>query len=256
MDILYIVGEKCTNPNNNELKYSLRSIEKYGKNVDRVFISGYCPEWLSNEVIKVPYEQPYKSINGSRMSIKHKHLNMLHTFLYVLDHTDIGDEFLVSMDDHFYIREIDFNNYPYYAKLNAWGGCMLPPEEITYTEYRKCLFESAEFLRSKGLSTVNFTLHRNMHCSRKWVEECKEYLEEIISEELNIEPWVMLLNYAYTKYKFPYTIIYDLKISSSYNWYEVNSEKHEVFSTNDFRSGDELDRLVSVLYGSKSKYEK
>ena len=37
MDILYIIGENCSKCNYNELRYSLRSIEKYGKN-------NYLPE--------------------------------------------------------------------------------------------------------------------------------------------------------------------------------------------------------------------
>ena len=56
MDILYVVGRGST-WNNNELKYSLRSIAKNGINVDRVFIVGYIPDFINREeVICLPFE--------------------------------------------------------------------------------------------------------------------------------------------------------------------------------------------------------
>jgi len=113
MDILYLVGEGYSKCNYNELRYSLRSIEKYGKNVDRVYVVGYCPEWLSDEIIKIPLDSQSLKHSG----ITEKHINFITSILYVVDNTDIGNEFLISMDDHFYIRETDFNNYPIYAKI-------------------------------------------------------------------------------------------------------------------------------------------
>jgi len=56
MDIVYLMGEGYSKCNYNELRYSLRSIDKYGKNVDRVYVIGYCPEWLSDEIIKIPLD--------------------------------------------------------------------------------------------------------------------------------------------------------------------------------------------------------
>lgn len=44
MDILYIVGKGRSLCDNKELRYSLRSLAKYGKNIDRIFVAGYCPE--------------------------------------------------------------------------------------------------------------------------------------------------------------------------------------------------------------------
>ena len=50
IDVLYIVGTG-SHWNNYELRYSLRTLEKYGKNIGRVFVSGFNPVFLSNEVI-------------------------------------------------------------------------------------------------------------------------------------------------------------------------------------------------------------
>ncbi|MBR0299772.1 MAG: hypothetical protein IJQ93_05590, partial [Bacteroidales bacterium] len=56
MDILYIVGAGCSRCNDFELRMSLRSIAMYGKNVGRVFVCGHCPDWLSDEVVKLPLD--------------------------------------------------------------------------------------------------------------------------------------------------------------------------------------------------------
>ena len=57
MDILYVIG-KGSEWNNNELRFSLRSIAKYGKNIDRVFIVGYKPDFVSDEVTFIPCDDP------------------------------------------------------------------------------------------------------------------------------------------------------------------------------------------------------
>ena len=52
IDILYIVGTG-SHWNNYELRYSLRTLEKYGKNIGRVFVSGANPGFLSDKIIYI-----------------------------------------------------------------------------------------------------------------------------------------------------------------------------------------------------------
>ena len=76
MDILYIVGNfsKCDDW---EFRFSLRSIDKYGKNIGRVFVCGYCPDWLSDNIIKIPYKvEPYLT-TGEKIEIYIDRLYML-----------------------------------------------------------------------------------------------------------------------------------------------------------------------------------
>ena len=49
MDMLYILGNGSKH-DNQELRWSLRSLEKYGRNVGSIAIVGEPPEWLSPEV--------------------------------------------------------------------------------------------------------------------------------------------------------------------------------------------------------------
>ena len=250
MDILYLLGEGCSRCGNNELRYSLRSIEKFGKNVGNIYVAGYCPKWLSKKVHKVPVKQIYEK----PANIIEKHNNMLATILYVVDNTDIGDEFLVSMDDHFYIREVDFDNYPIYAKIVAGDDNLksrTPPNR-----YGKFIESTKMFLESLGLPIKFFTLHRNMHLSRKAISECRDILDKIIKEKISCEHMAFIINFMYKKTPFKYIPIKDIKLKDVDQWWKVDPKNTEVFSTRDFEPDSCLDILISNLFPNKSKYEK
>ena len=258
MDILYIIGEGCSQCNNKELRYSLRSIEKYGKGVCRVYVVGYCPDWLSDEVVKIPFTQPFKrlgdAVPDSLSKMANKHSNLIASLLYAVDNSDIGDEFLVSCDDHIYIREVDFDNYPFYCKKFKDDN-LLPM--VGGSKYQKTLANTRAICKEDGLSEYYATLHRNMHISRKSINECRERLENAAKTPTLLEPFAYLINHRYTKDKdFEFTVVKDLKIDGAREWYRVNSKDSEVFSMFDFKKGCGLDTLIRLKFPNKSKYEK
>ena len=46
MDLLYIVGEGVSKCDYFDLRCSLRSLARYGKNIDRVFVAGFVRNGL------------------------------------------------------------------------------------------------------------------------------------------------------------------------------------------------------------------
>ena len=247
MDILYIYKNGCSNCNGLELKMSLRSIEKHGKNIGKVFVTDKV-DWASDKLIQVDCN---KNLSFAHTQ-KDKHINMIKTLLYVVDNTDIGDEFLISMDDHFYIKDVDFDNYPYYCKNTKQHR--LPTDSNSF--YQLFLIRNRKQLKRQSLTDYYFTLHRNMHCSRKIIEECRTYLEKVISDKLPCEPFLYLLNYQYTKYGFDFVVTKDIKIHNVDDFDKLNLDKLEVFSTYDFTTGDGLCAKLEKLFPNKSKYEK
>jgi len=253
MDILYIVGKGRSNSNDIELRMSLRSVTKYGKNVSRIFVAGYCPDWLSNEVIKVPVEDIV--VSDKPLTCVEKHLNIINCLLKTVDGTDIGEHFLVSMDDHFYLRDVDFDNYPYYLRLNSWGK-ELPTKEWTFgDEYYEFLNGTRKYLESLNMSVLCATIHRNMHCARSWVNDCRLYLEKAVAEKLPCEPWSFLNNYNATKNGVEYIPVKDIKIMSVNDYYIANSKTIECFSTDNFEEKSGIGVLLKRLYNEKCKYE-
>ena len=260
MDILYLVGKgsKC---NDWELRFSLRSIEKYCKNVGRVFVVGYCPSWLSDEVIKI--EKPILPSFGNN----DKNKNIYRDLLYAVENSDIGvndnGEFLISMDDHFYCHETDFNNYPFYVKDYTKRKCrhMLPLEYepgFNCGDYQKLLVSTANFLNERDYSFINFTLHRNMHMNRYFIEQMKDLNEEIFNnDDIFVEGAAVALNYRYTKEPFDYIICEDKKTDNVKQIKNIiEDEDQHVFSTNDFNLVSPLFIFLRRFYNKPSKYEK
>ena len=68
VDIVYVVGKGAKDNDDRPLRWSLRSVQMFAKNVGKVIVAGYPPDWLSDEAIKVPFEQTHR-----------KHVNMLLT---------------------------------------------------------------------------------------------------------------------------------------------------------------------------------
>ena len=254
IDILYIVGDGYSECDYNELRYSLRSIAKYGRGVGNVYVVGHCPEWLADIVVKIPFKQPYsKCFSPNPIErIAKKAANITASILYAVDNSDIGESFLVSMDDHFYIRDTDFKHYPYYVK--SFGERNELPLVGT-SDYRRFLAETRKILASQGLSYYYFCPHRNMHCFRSIIAECRDFLEEAVREALPVECLAYMLNYQYTKYGFHFDAIRDIKIHSVEDGEKVNPARTSIFSTVDFKKGSPLDCFVKRLYKGKSIYE-
>lgn len=184
MDILYIVGKGFSEWNDNELRYSLRSIAKYGKNVRRVFVCGYTPYWLNpDEVTLLPLRD-----EGSN-----KHVNILRAIEYAIEHSDIDEHFLLSSDDHYYTQLTDFDNYPVY-----WRGKDLPetqPEKPTW--YQKTCKQTHDVLRAFGLPARFYAWHGNTHFNtRLWKQQRMIFLRRLAQTMPDgCEPSCLMLNY-------------------------------------------------------------
>lgn len=152
MDILYVVGTG-SKWNDNELRYSLRSIDKFGKNIDRIFIaSGSLPSFINPDAV---------SFMAIRDLGKIKHRNIMDKVESVMFNTDIADDFLLSSDDHFYIRETDFDNYPLYHKGD------IKEHANRNAEYFISMRDTKRFLEEHGLTTLSTNPHCNTHFNRQ-----------------------------------------------------------------------------------------
>lgn len=112
MDVLYVLGTGSTH-NNQELRYSLRSLARYAQNIGRVYVVGECPRWINKNVVThIPCDDPYDR----------KCKNIWHKVFYATEYSNISNEFLLSSDDIFHIKPIDLDNYPYFHKNGGKVG--------------------------------------------------------------------------------------------------------------------------------------
>ena len=162
MDILYVVGTG-SKWNNNELKYSLRSIDKNGVNVGRIFIATETlPKFINPEAVEHICIRDLGKI---------KHRNIMDKIECVMYYSDIADDFLLSSDDHFYLRETDFDHYPLYHKGEI-------QERDENAEYWLSMRDTKQLLQQHGLTTYSTNPHCNTHFNRPMFMEHSALMKE------------------------------------------------------------------------------
>ncbi len=103
VDIVYSIKKGGSRWGDNELRYSLRSIEKHLKNYRNIYLIGYKPDWIQNVIhIEAKDDNPIPDNN------------ILNKLYKACDHPDISDSFLFFNDDHFLLQDFDAPNFPYF----------------------------------------------------------------------------------------------------------------------------------------------
>ena len=142
MDLVYILGTGTT-WQNNEIRYSLRSVEKNVSDLGNVFVVGEFPEWLQN-IIYIPAADPYGQ----------KWRNAYHKISEACRDERLSEEFLLMNDDFFIFKEITSENYPYYYKGSLpsfrkknWGRFLAQKNmAMDYGVHRPFRYEKQKFL--------------------------------------------------------------------------------------------------------------
>lgn len=173
-DVLYILG-RGSKQDDLELRLSLRSIEKYAQNLDRVFIVGNCPEWAKN-VIHIPEEDKYFPFS-----------NHVKKVLRAID-GGISEKFLLMNDDFFMMRRFDVDTYPYYIRgemfNNRQGG-----------DYRQMLNNTVEILHKKGIEKVlAYNCHVPILYTRYMFSDIKPLWERWKEDRIGFSPRIVYGN--------------------------------------------------------------
>jgi hypothetical protein len=140
IDIVYALGTGST-WDNNELRYSLRSIEKHLKNYNRVFIIGECPGWIQN-VIHIPHSDG----DGHERNIMNK-------IKRACQIEDISDFFMFLNDDHFFLQDMNAMSYPYFYNTSLVNKIAARRDDY----YRKVLYYTWCAFRDE--TSYNFDIH-------------------------------------------------------------------------------------------------
>lgn len=141
INVLYIVGNGSVY-GNVELRYSLRSLDKFGKNVGRVFITGECPDFIDREKVTFLPE----------LDIGKPMINHWWKVDQTFRKTEIGDRALLMYDDIFLCKPVDLAKYPWRWKSEL-------PDLPQEGEYRSCLFNAHEWLFERNLPVLNYENH-------------------------------------------------------------------------------------------------
>jgi len=145
MDIVIPLGTQDKRRNYADLRYSLRSVEKYIKGYKDIYIVGECPKWLTN-VIHLPCKDPYLyKINREG--------NIIHKVLTAAQHPDVSEHFVLLNDDHYYLKRLHVDEIEDWYKGNLNEN---PAKNHLYQKARK---DTHNWLRDFGGHTLDYDGH-------------------------------------------------------------------------------------------------
>lgn len=229
MNFVYI----CRDGNNEELRYSIRSVIKNCK-VDSLWVIGGKPDWYVGNYIKV--EQRYS-----------KYKNAYNNFKTICNTKEIPDEFILMNDDFFIVKPVD-KIYSYFSgtleeKINAYESV------LGRSSYINRLKATQDKLIQMGFDNpLNYEIHVPMSMS-------KQNFNNILGINHNL-----LYRSVYgNKFSENSVEMTDVKVYQSENFgplsYNYNSDKYPFLST---ESGSFLELKNSFLskhFSKKTIYE-
>lgn len=146
----------------NELRFSLRSVHKHLANVGRVFVIGEKPRF--DHYVREPEAYEHGALNGNK-SLLHvpfpdlhpnKERSIYEKILHACSLNMIKSPFLFMNDDHFLLQDFDANYFPSFHKADLSVAAQALPE---HSLYRKTYERTRQTLVDRGLPTQNFDTH-------------------------------------------------------------------------------------------------
>lgn len=159
MDVLYYIGGGSSH-NNDELRFSLRSLEENCKDVGKVWIVGNRPAFLRN-VEYLWVEDKFKWWKNAFVKVK------------AAIEAGISDEFLLMNDDFFMLKPFEASKYPFYHRGE------MPSEGKS--DWAKVIVNTRKYLEKIGATTFHYGVHCPMRIEGKKYLELEKHLTEPLS---------------------------------------------------------------------------
>lgn len=157
IDVVYALGNGSIH-NNNELKFSLRSLEKHCKGYNNIYVIGEKPWWITNIIHK-----PVKDIQPKAVSILNK-------IKFACKIPELSERFLFVNDDHFFLKDMDITEMEYQYNNEEMRMILETREK---TDGYRSLVEST----NKVTKEANyFDIHKPIIYEKsKFLDMCKKY---------------------------------------------------------------------------------
>jgi hypothetical protein len=144
ISVVYILGTGSV-LNNIEIRYSLRSIERYLTGYDRVWVIGECPAWLQNV-----YHIPFQDRQGVPSDF-----NIMSKVTRACQDDAITDPFLFFNDDHFLLHPFTASEFPYFYH----GTLEKYIKQKSANTYAQRANNTIRYLKTNNLPLKHFDIH-------------------------------------------------------------------------------------------------
>lgn len=253
IDIICPLGTK-SHWFDNELRYSLRSIEIFANGAGNVFIVGEHPAWMNSEpqkqegifinnnhIIHIPTKDKFGSQRNIHEKIK----------LACLDKR-VSDDFLFWNDDFFLMDFIDCENYPYhrYGILEDKIS-----KRIANDGYRRAMENSQRFLKEHDRCTMYYDIHCPIIYNKK------KYLELMDQVDWSVPNGYVIKSLYANYWQVPSVFMPDLKITADTGLADIHEKikGRHIFSISDgimLAPAKTMKIYLEETYNKKSKYER
>jgi hypothetical protein len=222
----------CKTGDNEELRYSLRSVEKFFPD-SQVWVVGGKPSWYSGNFIKV---------DGSSDIFQ----NVKNSLAAIITEDLIPEDVVVMNDDFFFVKALD--KIPYYISGTLKDRISFNRKNGVSSSYIRRLVQSYKYCKSYKNPPLDFDIHVPMPVK-------KQLLLEVVKE-----PIMWRSNYGNRFVKNDETtVIADVKVYSdsqnSFKSYDYLSLEYPFVSTNDESFKIVYENLFKDMFPERSKYE-
>lgn len=237
-----------------ELKYCLRSIEKYAKGIDKIYIVGELPPYIKKSSVNfIPLKKLHDGDNKAA-DVWYK--------VYKACFSDISDDFIVFSDDIFLTEEVDFTDFEIRRRehpLNWYTNYKGELEKCTGRDsniIKKVRFYTANWLDKHGYGTKNFDIHCPIPINKKKFIEMSEKFPFIRKNVSGDGPYVFKSCYgnyinASGKVEIDNKVLFEEDFPGN-----KRLDRSWFFSTGIFMGLPETYKQFKELYPEPSEYEK
>lgn len=229
-----------------ELKYSLRSLEMNCDFPFRVWIVGDAPKWVSKEVNVIKLQQRFVD----------PACDVASKLRAVIDHPDIGDNFVWMNDDIYFINSVGLEDIQFLKANGYIRETTANPADI----WRVNLLKTKKVLTDLNRSIYNYSTHLPFYYN-------KQMMKELI-EKFNLEEDPHLIATLYHNYYFSHRdpFILDvrsdnLKVASYRQDFSMIRMRDffrykKFFNHSEEGFNEKVKTILKTVFPRKSKFEK
>lgn len=236
-DIVYIYNQTCSKWRGQEIKFSIRSLEKFGGNYNHIIIIGDKPPFLNDKVIHIQKKDEDGVFKEKRLYEK---------LLVACKSDQVSDPFIFFNDDFFLSKKIDFSKLRFYYFDNLKNKILKRPKEDTY---KRALKNTLDALTIKELDSRHFDIHYPMYYNKA------RFIRIMGKYDWNIRAGYVIKSLYANTAKIKGQSKGDYKIYTMHNKNEIRN----IIAETDLFSTDEITRAMAEIfqemYPDKSSYE-
>lgn len=179
--VVYPLGSR-SHWKNNEIRFSLRSIEKHLFGFSGVWVVGERPDFLQG-INHIPATDPHDVPDR----------NIMEKIKIACNTPEISDPFLFFNDDHYLLQDVQADQFPYYCDITLQEKI----DRRGYDNYGQRIQNTMKHLQAIDKATRNFDVHtpilyHKQHfidtvCNVDWNKRQGYVIKSLYCNSLNIE---------------------------------------------------------------------